>query len=63
MGVDYVGIGSDYDGVDCLPKGLKDCTDHMLIAKELESRKFSFSDIEKIMGLNFLRIYQEIKSK
>ena len=63
IGVDYVGIGSDYDGIDCLPKQLTDCRDHLLIPKELKNRGYSDIDIEKIMGLNFLRIYNEIKSR
>ncbi len=63
IGIDYVGVGSDYDGIDCLPKQLLDCTGHMLIVKELEKRKYSTKDIEKIMGLNFLRIYNMIKAK
>ena len=62
VGVDYVGIGSDYDGIDCLPKEFTDCTDHMLIVDELKSRGYSNTDIEKVMGLNFLRIYKDIKS-
>ena len=60
VGVDFVGIGSDYDGIDCLPKELEDCSGHLLIAKKLEKRGYSNNDIEKIMGLNFLRIYQSI---
>ena len=63
IGVDYVGIGSDYDGIDCLPKQFTDCRDHLLIPKELKKRGYSDIDIEKIMGLNFLRIYNEIKSR
>ena len=63
IGIDYVGIGSDYDGIDCLPKQLTDCRDHLLIPKELKNRGYSDIDIEKIMGLNFLRIYNEIKSR
>tara|TARA_Y100000590_G_scaffold444829_2_gene576102 strand:- start:1648 stop:2736 length:1089 start_codon:yes stop_codon:yes gene_type:complete len=63
VGIDYVGIGSDYDGIDCLPSQISDCTDHMLIAKELDKRGFLFKDIEKVMGLNFLRVYEQIKSK
>ena len=59
-GIDFVGIGSDYDGMDCLPNELEDCTNHMLIAKKLEKRGYSNNDIEKVMGLNFLRIYQSI---
>ena len=29
IGIDYVGVGSDYDGLDCLPKGWNDCLDHI----------------------------------
>ena len=32
IGIDYVGIGSDYDGLDCLPNGWMDCLDHIKIA-------------------------------
>ena len=63
LGIDYVGIGSDYDGMDSTPKQIQDCSDHMLIAKELEKRKYSYYDIEKIMGLNFCRVYEEVNSK
>ena len=63
VGIDYVGIGSDYDGIDCLPSQLSDCTDHMLIARELDNRGYSLKDIEKVMGLNFLRVYEQLKSK
>ena len=60
-GIDYVGIGSDYDGLDCLPKEMNDCRDHILIIKALEHRGYSTSEIEKIMGLNFLRVYEQVK--
>ena len=61
VGIDYVGIGSDYDGLNCLPKEMTDCQDHILIAKTLEHRGYKISEIEKIMGLNFLRVFKEIK--
>ena len=56
IGVDYVGIGSDYDGLDCLPYGWVDCMDHMKIAECLDKRGHSRLDIEKVMGKNFLRV-------
>jgi len=62
IGIDYVGIGSDYDGLDCLPKELNDCCDHILIIRALERRRYTTLEIEKIMGLNFLRVYEEVKS-
>ena len=62
IGVDFVGIGSDYDGLDCLPKGWSDCMDHMLIAEQLDKRGYNSDDIEKIMGKNTLRVLEEIWS-
>ena len=62
IGVDYVGIGSDYDGLDCLPQGWKDCLDHIKIAEALESRGYSITDIEKVMGQNILRVLDLVSS-
>jgi membrane dipeptidase len=62
IGIDFVGIGSDYDGLDCLPKGWNDCMDHMLIAEELDKRGYNSNEIEKIMGKNILRVLEEIWS-
>ena len=56
IGIDYVGIGSDYDGLDCLPLGWIDCMDHIKIAERLDKRGYSNIDIEKVMGQNFLRV-------
>ena len=60
IGDDYVGIGSDYDGLDCLPQHWHDCMDHMIIAEELDKRGYSTNSIEKIMGLNILRVLEEV---
>jgi len=49
IGIDYVGIGSDYDGLDCLPQHWHDCMDHMIISEELDKRGYSSDSIEKIM--------------
>ena len=57
IGIDFVGIGSDYDGLDCLPYGWMDCMDHMKIAERLDNRGYSLEDIEKVMGQNFLRVF------
>ncbi|MDC6448078.1 membrane dipeptidase [Alphaproteobacteria bacterium] len=62
IGIDYVGIGSDYDGLDCLPKGWNDCMDHMLVAEQLDKRGYKTNEIEKIMGKNILRVLEEIWS-
>ncbi len=60
IGIDYVGVGSDYDGLDCLPNGWKDCSDHFKIAERLESRGYNQEEIEKVMGKNILRVLEEI---
>ena len=56
VGVDYVGIGSDFDGIDSPPKELDDVTTYPLITKALLERGYSKKDIRKIMGGNFLRV-------
>ena len=58
IGIDYVAIGSDYDGLDCLPKGWHDCRDHIKISEMMEKRGYSFNEIEKVMGKNFLRVME-----
>ena len=60
IGDDFVGIGSDYDGLDCLPQHWHDCMDHMIIAEELDKRGYSTNEIEKIMGQNILRVLEEV---
>ena len=61
-GIDHVAIGSDYDGLDCLPMEMSDCSDHFRIAISLEQRGYSEKDIEKVMGLNLLRVIEAVKN-
>lgn len=56
IGVNHVGMGSDFDGITSAPKELNDVTDYPLITKALLERGYSKKDIEKILGKNFLRI-------
>ena len=60
IGIDFVAIGSDYDGLDCLPRNWNDCTDHHIINDCLLKRGFSYNEIEKIMGKNILRVLENI---
>ncbi len=55
-GDDYVGIGSDYDGVSSLPVGLEDVTTYPAITEELLKRGYSKRSIRKILGSNVLRV-------
>jgi membrane dipeptidase len=56
-GIDHVGLGSDFDGVDSLPEGLDDCSKLALITYELLKRGYREPEIKKILGENFLRVF------
>lgn len=56
VGVDYVGIGSDFDGIFLQPKQLDDVTDYPLITKALVEKGYSETAIDKILGGNLLRV-------
>jgi membrane dipeptidase len=61
-GVDHVGLGSDFDGVeDQLPQGMEDISKEPNIVRGLLERGFSDADVEKIMGGNTLRVMREIE--
>jgi len=55
-GVDHVGLGSDFDGIDLTPVGLEDVSEYPAITVELLVRGWSESDILKILGRNALRV-------
>jgi membrane dipeptidase len=63
VGPDYVGLGSDFDGVFGLPDGLKDCSMMPNITKELVRRGYSEGDIKKILGGNFIRVFKQVCGK
>lgn len=60
VGVDNVGLGSDFDGIDCTPEGLDDISFYPLIFDELSRRGYSNTDIEKIAGKNFLTFWDKV---
>ena len=54
-GVDHVGIGSDFDGIDTVPEGLEDVSKFPELFAELIRRGWSDSDLKKLAGQNVLR--------
>ena len=58
VGVDYVGFGSDFDGIEAAPVELNGVQDFPLITKALLERGYSKKDIRKILGENFLRVFK-----
>jgi membrane dipeptidase len=60
-GIDYVGIGSDFDGVgDSLPEGLKDVSMYPNLIYVLLKRGYSEEDIQKICSGNVLRVWNKV---
>jgi membrane dipeptidase len=59
-GIDYVGLGSDFDGVGRLPEGINDVSDLPNITRELVKREYSDEDILKFLGGNHLRGFREV---
>jgi membrane dipeptidase len=56
IGVDHVGIGSDFDGAESYPLGVDDVRDYPKITAELLKIGYTEKDIDKILGGNFLRV-------
>lgn len=63
VGIDYVGLGSDFDGINLTPQQLDDVTGYPLITKALVEKGYSKNDITKILGGNFLRVLKANESK
>lgn len=62
VGIDYVGLGSDYDGVgDSLPTGLKDVSMFPNLFAELLRRGYTKEDLEKICYKNVFRVWQAVE--
>lgn len=61
-GIDHIGIGSDFDGIQSTPVGLEDVSTYPALFAELLRRGYSESDLEKIAGRNVLRVMREAES-
>jgi membrane dipeptidase len=61
-GIDHVGIGSDFDGIDSWPVGLDDVSDYPRITEELLRRGYSETDVHKVLGGNALRALREAEA-
>jgi membrane dipeptidase len=57
-GIDHVGLGSDFDGIDSAPLQLKTVLDYPEFTKALIKRGYKDKDIAKVLGGNFLRVYR-----
>jgi membrane dipeptidase len=63
IGVDYIGIGGDYDGIPLLPEGLKDVSTYPDLFAELLYRGYTEDELRKIAGLNILRVMRDAEKE
>ena len=63
VGVDYIGIGGDYDGMPAGPIGLDDVSTYPKLFAELLKRGYSQEDLAKIAGKNVLRVMRAVEEK
>ncbi|WP_414153678.1 dipeptidase [Psychrosphaera haliotis] len=63
VGIDYVGIGSDFDGVgDSLPRDLKDVSYFPHLVQGLLNRGYTEQEIKKILSGNFMRVWKKVEA-
>ena len=60
-GPDHVGLGSDFDGVPCVPQGIDDVTFLPRITYELLAAGQSEETIKKVLGGNLLRVFAQVE--
>ncbi len=60
VGVDHVGIGSDFDGISQTPQGLEDVTKLPLVTEGLLRRGYDEEDVQRILGGNFMRVFRQV---
>jgi membrane dipeptidase len=60
-GIDYVGIGSDFDGVPFLPAGMNGAEDLVLVTYEMLRRGYTETEIRKVLGENMLRAMSQME--
>jgi len=60
-GIDHVGIGSDFEGFTGAPDGLEDVSCYPALLAELLRRGYTHEEIQKVAGLNLLRVFREVE--
>jgi membrane dipeptidase len=60
VGIDYVALGSDFDGIGSTPVGLEDVSKLPDLTMALLNHGYSNTDVKKILGKNFLRVFRQV---
>jgi membrane dipeptidase len=61
VGVEHVGVGSDFDGIQATPAGLSSVAELPNLTAELLRRGYTEDDVTKILGGNILRVMEEVE--
>jgi len=62
VGAGHIGLGSDFDGASSYPQGLEDVSGFPLITYHLLKRGYTEEEIKKILGGNFIRLFEEVEA-
>ncbi|XP_048511025.1 dipeptidase 1 isoform X2 [Athalia rosae] len=60
-GIDHIGIGAGYDGINLTPVGLEDVSKYPDLFAELLARGWSEKDVQKLAGLNLIRVFKAVE--
>ncbi len=60
-GIDHVGLGSDFDGIQFLPEGMSSAADLPKITEALVQRGYTAEQLRKLLGGNLLRVFAEVQ--
>jgi membrane dipeptidase len=61
VGIDHVGLGSDFDGINAVPRQLEDVSCYPYLTQELLNRGYQKEKILKILGGNLLRVFRQVE--
>ena len=61
-GIDHIGVGGDYDGMDTGPAGMEDVSGYPVLFRELARRGYSQADLEKIASRNMMRVLRQAEA-
>jgi membrane dipeptidase len=62
IGDDHIGLGSDFDGISIVPRGIDDVSKMPEITRVMLEKGYSTKRIEKILGGNFMRVFREVSA-
>ena len=61
-GVDHVGIGTDFDGIQDLPEGIDSAADLPRITEALAAKGYTAKDLHKVLGGNLMRVFNDVQA-